>query len=132
MHNFHPRPHLISVGLFVLAHVVIIVSAPQLAKLSQPLEARFVIVEFLFHIIVSSYDSSITSLMLHAEPPQILQIQALFVDVEIIVLLVSHIICFNNYSVLISIGNLPSFLSISIERLGTVRNNLSLALLIAT
>ena len=132
MHNFHPRPHLISVGLFVLAHVVIIVSAPQLAKLSQPLEARFVIVEFLFHIIVSSYDSSITSLMLHAEPPQILQIQALFVDVEIIVLLVSHIICFNNYSFLISIGNLPSFLSISIERLGTVRNNLSLALLIAT
>ena len=49
MHYFHPRPHWISASLFVLAHVVIIVSAPQLAKLSQRLEARFVIAELLFH-----------------------------------------------------------------------------------
>ena len=32
MHNFHPRPHWTSVGLFVLAHVDIIVSAPLFAK----------------------------------------------------------------------------------------------------
>jgi len=45
-------PFWISVGLFVLAHVVIIVSAPLFAKFSKRLEIRFVIAEYLFHRLI--------------------------------------------------------------------------------
>ena len=109
MHIFHPRPHWISVGLFVLAHVrvaflYIIVSATQIVKLSQRLEVRFVIAESLFHIIVSPYASSNGSPILHAVPPQVFQIHSLLVGVKLLVWLVCHMVLPYDLKIYIRLG----------------------------